>query len=204
MYGMLTTGKPVLIVSKTACDKPTHYFEIANRHQAEPSRDHQRQGRRRRHSARRQGAEAHRRSRDRLGRTLSGSDPAQPSRQRRSRSPDPAGGPTASTGAAAGASAAAAGDKAAGDKAAGDKAAGDKAAGDKAAGGAAAGNASAGEKAAGDGADAVRAVDTPDGMRAGDELRSGTRVTIELEGRYIRGRGASTSTWSKPRSPTRM
>ncbi|MEZ6105713.1 MAG: hypothetical protein R3B96_06240 [Pirellulaceae bacterium] len=28
MYGQLTTGKPVRIVSKTSAKKPAHYFEI--------------------------------------------------------------------------------------------------------------------------------------------------------------------------------
>ena len=28
MYGLLTTGKPIKIASKTSVRKPTHYFEI--------------------------------------------------------------------------------------------------------------------------------------------------------------------------------
>jgi DNA topoisomerase-6 subunit B len=159
MYGMLTTGKPVLIVSKTAPRKPTHYFEL----QIDTKRNHPEiiNGKGEGEDIP-PGEKGLKHIADR-GIAWVGHYPAsiRPSHlANANRSPAPPDGSTAPA-------AAAAHDKAS-----------DKAS-DKATSG-----------ATGDGANAPGSVDTPDGMRAGDELRSGTRVTIELEGRYIRGRGS--------------
>ena len=54
MYGVLTTGKPVKIISKSRAKKPAHYYEIQIDTKKNEPRDPQRQGRRRRHSARRE------------------------------------------------------------------------------------------------------------------------------------------------------
>ena len=56
MYGMLTTGKPVKIISMTSAKKAGALLRNPDRHQAQPAGDHQRQGRRRRHSFRRERA----------------------------------------------------------------------------------------------------------------------------------------------------
>ena len=52
MYGLLTTGKPVKIISKMSLKKPAHYYEIQIDTKKQHARDPQRQGRRRGHSAR--------------------------------------------------------------------------------------------------------------------------------------------------------
>ena len=74
MYGMLTTGKPVKIISMTSPKKPAHYFEIQIDTKRNHAGDHQRQRRRRRHSCRRKRPEVHRRSRHRMGVALSDPD----------------------------------------------------------------------------------------------------------------------------------
>ncbi len=51
MYGVLTTGKPVKIISKVSPAQAGPLLRNQDRHQAEPARDSQRQGRGRRHSA---------------------------------------------------------------------------------------------------------------------------------------------------------
>jgi DNA topoisomerase VI subunit B len=62
MYGMLTTGKPVKIISKTLARKPAHYYEIQIDTKKNRPGDPQRQGRRRRYSAQRRGRQVHRES----------------------------------------------------------------------------------------------------------------------------------------------
>ncbi len=62
MYGMLTTGKPVKIISKISPRKPAHYFEIQIDTKRNHAGDPQRQGRRRRHPAGREGREHDRKS----------------------------------------------------------------------------------------------------------------------------------------------
>ena len=62
MYGVLTTGKPVKIISQDLAEEAGPLLRNPDRHQEEPAGDPQRQGRRRRHSGRREGHEAHRRS----------------------------------------------------------------------------------------------------------------------------------------------
>ena len=62
MYGMLTTGKPVKIISKISLRKPAHYYEIQIDTKKNRPGDPQRQGRGRRHSAGRGGPPVHRRS----------------------------------------------------------------------------------------------------------------------------------------------
>ena len=51
MYGMLTTGKPVKIISKISPQEAGSLLRNPDRHQEEQARDPQRQGRRRRHPA---------------------------------------------------------------------------------------------------------------------------------------------------------
>ncbi len=63
MYGMLTTGKPVKIISMTSAKEAVALLRDSDRHQTESTGDHQRQRRRRRHSCRRKGPAAHHRSR---------------------------------------------------------------------------------------------------------------------------------------------
>ena len=79
MYGVLTTGKPVKIISKVSAPQAGPLLRNPDRHQAEPAGDPQRQGRRRRHSARRSGREGHREARhrvDRVGPRHAGDDRA--------------------------------------------------------------------------------------------------------------------------------
>lgn len=175
MYGMLTTGKPVRIVSKTAPRKPAHYFEL----QIDTKRNHPEiiNGKGEGEDIP-PGDKGLKYITDRgiewVGHYPAPIRPANPSGVHRG--PDPA--------------------------AAGSAAAGSATAGS--AGGTVAashgGTAGGGASPTADGAAASTAsqaapptagnIETPLGMRVGDELRSGTRVTIELEGRYIRGRGS--------------
>jgi DNA topoisomerase-6 subunit B len=158
MYGMLTTGKPVRIVSKTAPRKPAHYFEL----QIDTKRNHP-------EIINGKGEGEDIPPGDKGSKVIAdrgiewvGQYPA-PIRPSHQANREPQAAPAAAATAAAPAAAA---------------------------------TASAPATAAADAPAPVAdgpgptAVETPEGMRIGDELKSGTRVTIELEGRYIRGRGS--------------
>ena len=62
MYGLLTTGKPVKIMSKVSKRDPAHYYEIQIDTKRNLPGDPQRQGRRRGHPAQRRGPQATSRS----------------------------------------------------------------------------------------------------------------------------------------------
>ena len=66
MHGLLTTGKPVKIISKISQARSGPLLRNPDRHEAERARDPQRPGRRRRDSAQRLGREAHREVRHRM------------------------------------------------------------------------------------------------------------------------------------------
>ena len=68
MYGVLTTGKPVKIISQDRRKKPGPLLRDPDRHQEQPAGDPQRQGRRRRHPAGRARHEDDRQARHRMGR----------------------------------------------------------------------------------------------------------------------------------------
>ena len=183
MYGMLTTGKPVLIVSKTAPRKPTHYFEL----QIDTKRNHPEII-----NGKGEGEDIHPGEKGlkyiaERGIAWVGHYPA-PMRPvnaaSASRSPEQAGGHTAD---AATGNAASSGTKGAEASNAGAASGAGPSTGSAVSGGGATGGAAIGGAA---GMGDSTAAETPEGMRVGDELRSGTRVTIELEGRYIRGRGS--------------
>ena len=174
MYGMLTTGKPVRIVSKTAPRKPAHYFEL----QIDTKRNHPEiiNGKGEGEDIP-PGDKGLKYITDR-GIEWVGQYPA-PIRPTNAssvnRSADPAASGTAGGGTAGGGTA------------------GDGTV-DASHGGTAGASPTAADAAASTAAQtagpAAANTETPLGMRVGDELRSGTRVTIELEGRYIRGRGS--------------
>ena len=92
MYGLLTTGKPVKIMSKVSQREPAHYYEIQIDTKKQHARDPQRPGRRRRDPARRRGPPSHRETRYRVDRSRTrhaGDDragsplPARPRQRRR-------------------------------------------------------------------------------------------------------------------------
>ncbi len=92
MYGLLTTGKPVKIMSKVSQAQAGPLLRNPDRHQAEPARDPQRPGRGRRDSARRAGRQADREARHRVDRAgprhaghhrAGGPLPARPRQRRR-------------------------------------------------------------------------------------------------------------------------
>ena len=68
MYGLLTTGKPVKIISKVSQAQAGPLLRNPDRHQAEPSRDPQRRRRRGGDSSRRSGSQVHRETWDRVDR----------------------------------------------------------------------------------------------------------------------------------------
>ncbi len=171
MYGMLTTGKPVLIVSKTAPRKPTHYFEL----QIDTKRNHPEIINGKGEGEDIQPGEKGLKYIAERGIAWVGHYPA-PMR------PSHIAGPHRTADRVGGTAGESTAETATTNTAGGER---------KQAGSAAAATgASVSGNAAETSAETPPLVETPEGMRVGDELRSGTRVTIELEGRYIRGRGS--------------